>query len=141
MGCAQDFGKQSPRSAERIETLPDSTARRILRGIVCQKEVVMHQFHPPRRHSPPGGEFTTDCLSSTGDAIWVNGNTSCPFAHNVLEQYAAANPEGAASGAESWVINAWSPVTNQNYTMTCLREGDAVICRGGNDAAVFFYIQ
>ena len=29
-------------------------------------------------------------------------------------------------------------VTNQNYTMTCLREGDAVICRGGNDAAVFF---
>ena len=101
----------------------------------------MHQIHPPRRHSPPGGEFTTDCLSSTGDAIWVNGHTSCPFAHNVLEQYGLANPKGAASGADSWVFDAWSPVTNQNYTMTCLREGDAVICRGGNDAAVFFYIE
>jgi hypothetical protein len=97
----------------------------------------MYQLHPPRRHSPPGGEFTTDC----GGGLYVNGNTSCPFAHNVARQWRSADPQGAASGAESWVINAWSPVTNQNYTMTCLREGDAVICRGGNDAAVFFYIE
>ena len=97
----------------------------------------MHQFHPPRRHSPPGGEFTTECEG----AVFVNDHTSCPFAQNVLEQYEIANPKGAASGADSWVINAWSPVTNQNYTMTCLREGDAVICRGGNDAAVFCYIE
>ena len=101
----------------------------LLRGIVCQQEVVTGR--------PGGGEFVNDC----GGGVWANSTRSCPFAHNVLEQYAAANPEGAASGAESWVINAWSPVTNQNYTMTCLREGDAVICRGGNDAAVFFYIQ
>ncbi len=97
----------------------------------------MYQVHPPRRHSPPGGEFSNECAG----AIWVNSNTSCPFAQNVLEQYELANPKGAASGADSWVIDAWSPVTNENYTMTCLREGDAVICRGGNDAAVFFYIQ
>jgi hypothetical protein len=97
----------------------------------------MHQVRPPRRHSPPGGEFTEDC----GGAVFANSNTSCPFAQNVLEQYEIANPKGAASGADSWVINVWSPVTNQNYTMTCLREGDAVICRGGNDAAVFFYIE
>ena len=97
----------------------------------------MYQFHPPRRHSPPGGEFTTDC----GDGLFVNSNTSCPFAHNVAAGYQAANPKGAASGAESWVFDVWSPVTNQNYTVTCLREGDAVICRGGNDAGVFFYIE
>ena len=54
----------------------------------------MHQIHPPRRHSPPGGEFTTDCLSSTGDAIWANSHTSCPFAQNVLEQYELANLAG-----------------------------------------------
>jgi hypothetical protein len=105
--------------------------------MVCQKEVAMYQFHPPRRHSPPGGEFTTECAG----ALFVNSHTSCPFAQNVAEQYNLANPKGAASGASSWVIDAWSPVTNQNYTMTCVREGDAVICRGGNDAAVFFYIE
>jgi hypothetical protein len=38
----------------------------------------MYQVHLPRQHSPPAGEFTTDCLSSTGDAIWVNSHTSCP---------------------------------------------------------------
>ena len=124
MGCPQDFGKQSPRSAERTETLPDSTARRILRGIVCQKEVVMHQFHPPRRHSPPGGEFTADCLSSTGDAIWVNGNTSCPFAQNVHQKWwdPSVNPKGAAGGASELTIDVYSPVTNQTYTMTCWRD-------------------
>jgi hypothetical protein len=98
----------------------------------------MYQVHPPRRHSPPGGEFTTTCGEG---AIWANGNTSCPFAENVVEQYGIANPKGAASGAESWVFDVWSPVTEQNYTMTCLREGDAVVCRGGDDAAVFFFIE
>ena len=102
----------------------------------------MHQFHPPRRHSPPGGEFTTECEG----AVFVNDHTSCPFAQNVLEQYEIANPKGAASGADSWVIDAWSPVTNQNYTMTCERSGggtpqDSVICRGGNDAAVWFPVD
>ena len=97
----------------------------------------MYQFHPPRRHSPPGGEFTTEC----DGGLWANSNTSCPFAQNVAAGWRAADPQGAASGADSWVFDVWSPVTNQNYTMTCLREGDAVICRGGNDAAVFFYIE
>jgi len=97
----------------------------------------MYQFHPPRRHSSPGGEFVNDC----GGGLYANSNTSCPFAQNVAQQWRRADPQGAASGAESWVIDAWSPVTNQNYTMTCLREGDAVICRGGNDAAIFFYIE
>jgi len=97
----------------------------------------MDQVHPPRRHSSPGGEFITDC----GGGLYVNSHTSCPFAQNVANQWQIADPKGAASGASSWVIDAWSPVTNQNYTMTCLREGDAVICRGGNDAAVFFYIE
>ena len=97
----------------------------------------MHQFHPPRRHSPPGGEFTTECEG----AVFVNDHTSCPFAQNVANGWRAADPQGAASGASFWTFDAFSPVTNQNYTMTCLREGDAVICRGGNDAAVFFYIE
>ena len=97
----------------------------------------MHQIHPPRRHSPPGGEFITECEPG----LYANSHTSCPFAQNVAQGWHAADPQGAASGASSWVFDVWSPVTNQNYTMTCLREGDAVICRGGNDAAVFFYIE
>ena len=104
----------------------------------------MHQFHPPRRRSlsPADDEFVTDC----GGEVWANSNASCPFAQNVREQYKLANPKGGASGADSWVIDAWSPVTNQNYTMTCERSGggtpqDSVICRGGNDAAVWFPVD
>jgi hypothetical protein len=97
----------------------------------------MYQLHPPRRHSSPGGEFVNDC----GGGVYANSNTSCPFAQNVANKWQSANSQGAASAAQSWVIDVWSPVTNQNYTMTCEREGDAVICRGGNDAAVSFYIE
>ena len=50
--------------------------------------------HPPRRHSPPGGEFTEDC----GGAIFANSHTSCPFAQNVLEQYQIANPKERPQG-------------------------------------------
>src|SRR5271169_2287314 len=94
---------RAPWSAERTEALPDSTAPRILRGIVCQKEVVMYQFHPPRRRgSPVPPEFDTDC-----GGVWANSNTSCPFAQNVHEKWMS---EGGGSAA---TIEVYSPVTEQ----------------------------
>jgi hypothetical protein len=98
----------------------------------------MYQLHPPRRQSPGGAEFVNDC----GGDVWANSNTSCPFAQNVREKWHENYPEGADGGE----IDVLSPVTGQTYTMTCGAVGGGsggqagMICRGGNNAAVWFPI-
>lgn len=67
--------------------------------------------------------------TSCGNGLAVGPNTTCAFAENVREEY-------RASGG-STVIEAYSPVTKQAYTMTCT--GTAVVtCTGGNNATVYF---
>jgi serine/threonine protein kinase len=66
---------------------------------------------------------------SCASGVWVNSVTTCPFAENTRSAYAEAN------GAKQ--ISAYSPVTGQTYTMQC--EGaSTVVCRGGDNAAVWF---
>ena len=55
-------------------------------------------------------------------------NTTCPFALNVASQY-------AASGSNT-PFSVYSPVTDQDYTMSCA-PGSPVVCTGGNDATVY----
>ena len=58
--------------------------------------------------------------------------TSCPFAVNVLT---AVNQSSASFPA---VLQVFSPVTQQNYAMTCAVE-QVLTCRGGNNAVVYVY--
>jgi hypothetical protein len=67
-----------------------------------------------------------------GDGVFVGPNTSCPFAVNVRDAYFAAQ-------ADSVEIEAYSPVTGKTYRMNCVKTGDTVSCRGGNEAVVTFY--
>lgn len=74
---------------------------------------------------PPAG--ATMCSGS--DTIAVGANTSCEFAANV----AAAIPEGSSG---SFQVNAKSPVTGKDYTMSCTKTIHTV-CTGGNNATVY----
>lgn len=74
-----------------------------------------------------GGASSSAASISCGDGLSVNNHTSCPFARAVRDAY-------ESSGGESTVV-AYSPVTNQAYTMTCT-SGIPTVCRGGNDAVV-----
>ncbi len=91
-----------------------------------EKESAPPKHHdPPKAVTPPPG--STACPGAK--SLWVNGVTSCPFAHNVRSAYAEAN------GAHK--IQVYSPVTGLTYEMTC--EGTSLItCTGGNEAAVYF---
>ena len=40
-----------------------------------------------------------------------------------------------------WRSDVYSPVTNQTYTMACVRTDNRVTCRGGNNAVVTFYLS
>jgi hypothetical protein len=66
-----------------------------------------------------------------GGDVLAGPNTSCPFAKNVFDAYFAVP-------GDSVEIEAFSPVTGQTYTMACVRSGDSVTCRGGNQAVVRF---
>jgi DNA-binding helix-hairpin-helix protein with protein kinase domain len=58
--------------------------------------------------------------------------TSCPFAINVL---AAVNQSSVSFPA---ILQVYSPVTHQNYAMSCAYE-QVLTCRGGNNAIVYVY--
>ena len=66
--------------------------------------------------------------SSCGDNVSANSNTSCAFALNVASEYRGI-------GGTTYV-NAWSPVTQQYYSMYCAA-GVPVNCRGGQNAVVY----
>jgi hypothetical protein len=66
-----------------------------------------------------------------GNDILVSSSTSCPFAKNVREEYFSVP-------GDSVEIDVFSPVTEKTYTMSCVRNGDSVTCRGGNNAVVTF---
>ncbi|WP_441963372.1 peptidoglycan-binding domain-containing protein [Mycolicibacterium houstonense] len=79
-------------------------------------------------------ELTTqggDAMKQCSNGILASPSTSCPFAQNVRQEYFAVP-------GDSVQINVFSPVTHQTYTMACVREGNTVTCRGGNNAVVQF---
>lgn len=84
--------------------------------------------------APPASTASTYTGSGPAKAcangIGASSATSCEFAFNVAGEY------GSNPGSTS--ISAFSPVTGQDYTMTCSAwTGGGTVCRGGNDAAVF----
>jgi hypothetical protein len=76
---------------------------------------------------------------SCGAGIDVNGNTSCEFAQNVVDQY--SQEAESAGGPGSFAVYAYSPVTGQNYTDTCTYStwNGMVSCSHGSDLIQFAY--
>jgi hypothetical protein len=70
---------------------------------------------------------STDC----GNGLIAGPDTSCPFAENVQSAYDQAQGSVAT-------VEAYSPVTNQTYSMSCAPAGSGVTCTGGNNASVTF---
>lgn len=82
---------------------------------------------------PPGA---VECGAPTGGryahAAAGSDLTSCPFALNVRTAVNESNAQFPG------VLQVYSPVTNQNYAMTCAVE-QVLTCRGGNNAVVYVY--
>jgi hypothetical protein len=74
--------------------------------------------------SPPASSS-----SNCGGNLSVGPNTSCAFGVLVERAY-------FQSGGGSGLVDAFSPVTQRTYTMTCTA-GAPTVCRGGNNASVF----
>jgi hypothetical protein len=80
---------------------------------------------------PAGGDsavYSGTGATSCGGELSVGPDTTCPFAEDVRAAYESHGPG---------VVDAYSPVTNQTYAMSC-SSGSEVVCTGGNNASVFF---
>ena len=78
----------------------------------------------------------TDCgAGSQGEEVYANQDTSCPFALNVEQDYAAGGYWNQAGTSQ---FDAYSPVTGQSYLMTSASVGNPVVVTGGDNALVQF---
>ena len=83
---------------------------------------------------PPG--TSTAGMHGCGGSVSGNGVTSCPFAQNVFQAYAAAYQSDTNQPASS--VTAYSPVTNKTYSMFCQTNGVTVDCTGAKGALITF---
>ncbi len=83
--------------------------------------------------APEGSSAVSSSGSSgnCGASVSANQYTTCGFAENVQQAYF----EEVGSGPGT--VYAYSPTTNQTYSMYCTA-GSPHECTGGNDAAVYF---
>jgi hypothetical protein len=85
----------------------------------------------PESSSAPAPEGTTSSSGNCGGGLSANQYTTCGFGENVEDAYYAE------IGSGSGTVEAWSPTTEQTYSMYCT-SGAPHECTGGNNAAVFF---
>lgn len=91
------------------------------------------------------GEPATICIHGDGwgTNVWAgNANTSCEFViatHEVLIEGLDPTRDNIRQHLQE-EITVSSPVTGQNYELTCLQRGERLVtCTGGEEAAVHFY--
>jgi hypothetical protein len=132
---ASELQQQQELRDARKEGARDARIRQLERELRAQKRGSREE---EQAATPSGGETPqpasgatspTSGTTSCGDGLSVGPNTSCPFAQNVRDAY-------FSSGGSS-TVSAGSPVTGQVYTMNCTA-GSPHVCRGGNNASVFF---
>jgi hypothetical protein len=68
--------------------------------------------------------------SSCGPALSVGPSTTCVFAEAVESAYRSSGGSGT--------VEAYSPVTQKFYEMTCVTTASIVTCTGGIGASVYF---
>lgn len=87
----------------------------------------------PSPSASPSQAAFPDGATRCSDTVAVNASTSCQFALNVETAFRSA---GATSGTVQ--VTATSPVTNRDYTMSCVvAAGSVTSCTGGNNAVVY----
>jgi hypothetical protein len=80
------------------------------------------------------GTGTANAGAACAPGITAVGPTSCPFAFEVAAAY-MARTGGYVGSAQLFDVP--SPVTGEDYNMTCAPLGyRMVVCRGGNNAEV-----
>lgn len=140
-GCGDDGATQDQLDAAREEGIKEAEAQ----GQLKQLQNQVKQLRKQSKQNAGGGQDAGGSqvqpagsgtpasggpVSSCADGVRVGPSTSCSFAMNVAGEK-GSNPDAGT-------ISAYSPVTGENYTMTCGPwSGGGTVCTGGNGASVY----
>lgn len=130
-GSSQDALKEAEhQGAERAQQ--HAKQRQFERELRELKRERKHDDHGSGQPAPEStGSAPEGSSGNCGGGLSANEYTTCGFAENVEDAYYSE------IGSGSGTVYAWSPTTEQNYSMYCT-SGEPHECTGGNNAAVFF---
>ncbi len=110
----------------------DDSARGIANSLSSQTHTTTVTQTTSAPSGGGGGAVPTSGTTACGDGLIAGPNTSCPFAVNVQQAWDAAPGQTAT-------VQAYSPVTNQTYTMSCAPDSSGgIACYGANNASVYW---
>lgn len=126
-GSEKSGGSESSRSPQKSTTQAAPTTTKSARPTSA----------PVPNSAIPANAAASDDSVKAGnfEKVWRGTEeTSAPFANLVAGEYIE---QRAKSGRDNVTVTVFSPVTAQNYEMTCLDNGVFVTCTGGNNAVVY----
>jgi hypothetical protein len=133
--AAQELSRQQELRQERREGAREERLRQLereLREQKREKRKTQEQALPPAPAPAPSTPAPpSNGTENCGEGLSVGPNTTCAFAASVKDAY-------LGSGGGSVTVDAYSPVTQRMYSMSCAA-GSPTVCRGGNDASVFIH--
>lgn len=136
-GCGGDGASQEELDRAKAEGAKEAKEQAKVDRLQRQVRQLQRQRNRNARSGAGRGDLIPDgptpisgpARTCTG-GVGAGSATSCEFAMNVAGEY-GSNP-GAAT------IGAYSPVTGQHYTMSCVAmSGWSAVCTGGDDAIVY----
>jgi hypothetical protein len=125
--AAREEGEQAGRDRERLRDLENKLREQEKKKDKGGGESAT----PPSGGGGGGGSPPAPSGNNCGGGLTAGPNTSCAFASNVRDAYAAAGAEGTQE------LLVYSPTTDKEYGMTCTG-GSPHVCTGGNNASVSF---
>jgi hypothetical protein len=136
-GCGDSGASEEELDAARKEGAAKARQEYKIRQIQKELKALRKRDGGSRRTSVPGAgtapapEGGTSGSGNCGGSLSANEVTTCGFAEAVEDAYYAEIGSGAGT------VVAYSPATEQSYSMYCTA-GSPHECTGGNGAAVFF---
>lgn len=136
-GCGGSSASQEELEAARKQGAAKAHQQAKIRQIQKELKELKHGGGSGKPGSPgsvspaPEGGGSVASSGSCGGSLSANQYTTCGFAENVEAAYYSEIGSGSGS------VTAYSPTTEQYYSMYCTA-GSPHECTGGNNAAVYF---
>jgi hypothetical protein len=135
-GCGDSGASQEELDAARKEGAAKAHQEEKIQQIEKELKALRRKGGKPSAPGPdtspaPEGTSSVSTSGNCGGSLSANENTTCGFAENVESAYYSE------IGSGSGTVSAYSPTTEQYYSMYCTA-GSPHECTGGNDAAVYF---
>jgi hypothetical protein len=124
-GASEEAAKQSASAQQEAQAKLAAEVQKLKEQLATKAATAAPSPPSPAQPAQPAQPQGTSC----GGNVSAGPNTTCTFALNVAAEF-------LTQGGGTRTVLVYSPVTNQDYSMSCVA-GVPTVCRGGNNAVVY----